>query len=338
MKITDLKILAAGTDCRAELVDKLRQLGYKNILETDDGTAAWNILKTKEIEIVFADWHLHQFDGLVLLQIMAADKHLCKIPVVLMVAAINRERVIDAGNNGVSAIMLEPITKEGLKEKIETIFSQYDLEKDLEAETLFKEGEARLKKGELDKALESFSKILSVYEKPEVYYNIGYIKAAQGKYDESIIAFRKAIKIDQRFAEAYQKLGEVYAKIGLKDKAEEALQKAGEIYMERNMSREAEIAFQEVLKLNPNTTNIYNSLGILYRRRQDFAKAEQAYEKALNVSAEDENIFFNYGRACYEVGNFQKAKMLFTKALEIFPGFNQAEEMLKKTEAKLTSQ
>ena len=43
------------------------------------------------------------------------------------------------------------------------------------------------------------------------------------------------------------------------------MQRAGEIYMEKNMSKEAEIAFQEVLKLNPNTTNIYNSLGILYR-------------------------------------------------------------------------
>lgn len=336
MEKADMKILAAGSECKGDVVKGLKNLGYKEIIETEDGVSAWDFLKSNEVELIFADWALGQFDGLVLLKLMIADKKLCDIPVVLMCSKINREMVLDAGNAGVSAILVKPFNAKNIRSKIATLFEViYDREKDTEAETLMEAGKSLVEEGKYEKALENFNKIIELYENPEVYYNIGYVKAAQQKYDESIIAFRKAINIDKKYAEAFGALGEVYLKIGLNDKAEQMMQRAGEIYMEKNMSKEAEIAFQEVLKLNPNTTNIYNSLGILYRRNKDYTKAIGAYEKAMRVSPEDENIFFNLGRACFETGLMKRAKLYLQRAVEIYPDFEQAKDILEKAEKNL---
>jgi tetratricopeptide (TPR) repeat protein len=102
--------------------------------------------------------------------------------------------------------------------------------------------------------------------------------------------------------------------------------------MEKNMTKEAELAFHEVLKLNPKTTNIYNSLGILYRRNRDYPNAIQAYEKAMRVDPEDENIFFNLGRAHFEGGIMKRAKLYLQRAVEICPDFTEAALLLEIAE------
>lgn len=330
IKKADMHILAAGSDCRLQVADLLRTLGYSALSEAADGINAWNHLKQHEVDVVFADWTLGQFDGLALLKIMTADDALSKIPVVLMSTTINREMVIDAGHAGVSAVLVPPFSPEVIGEKLDSMFAIIqEQEKDIAAEAVLQEGLDLMQRGEYTAAMEKFTAMLGMYENPEVYYNIGYIKASQKRYDESIRAFRIAIKIDQKYARAYRALAEVYLKTGRTEEAEAMMQRAGEIYMEQNMTREAETAFHEVLKLNPNTTNIYNSLGILYRRTGDYEKAIQAYEKALRVDPEDENIFFNLGRACCDAGAHTRARVYLDRALELCPEFDEARELLQ---------
>ena len=337
MRKTEMRILAAGTECKSDIIPVLKGLGYMKIAETGDAVSTWNFLKKHDVEIVFADWMLGQFDGLVLLKIMMADSKLSAIPLVLLCSTINREMVIDAGHSGVSAILVKPFVPETIEDKLESLFEVFhDKEKDAASKALMEAGKACMEKGDYDTAIEKFSKILELYENPEVYYNIGYIRASQKRYDESIIAFRRAISIDQKFAEAYQALGEVYLKSGMNNKAEELMQRAGQIYMEKNMTKEAELAFHEVLKLNPKTTNIYNSLGILYRRNRDYPNAIQAYEKAMRVDPEDENIFFNLGRAHFEGGIMKRAKLYLHRAVEICPDFTEAALLLEKAEKILS--
>ncbi len=337
MPTTNINILAAGMDCKPEFVSILKNFGYTRISETDDAVLTWNFLKKHPVEIVFADWKLSQFDGLVLMKLMLADENLRKTPVILLSSKVNREMVINAGHAGISAILLKPFDLKKIKKKIAELFDSEDKQKDIKAEGLIESGREFMRKGEHKEALKEFYKIIELYENPEIYYNIGYIKAAQQRYDESIVAFRKAINIDKKFAEAYKALGEVYSKTGQQEKAEEMMQKAGELFMEKNMSREAEATFNEVLKLNPNTTNIYNSLGILYRRNKQFSKAISAYEKALKIDSEDENVFFNLGRACFEAGLLKQSRQYFQKVLQIHPDLEPAVKIIEKIDSQMNA-
>ena len=68
------------------------------------------------------------------------------------------------------------------------------------------------------------------------------------------------------------------------------------------MDDDAEAALQEVLKINPNTINVFNSLGIIHRRQGRYDKALVQYQKAMKVNPDDENILYNLGRAHYDMG------------------------------------
>ncbi|HOS96762.1 MAG TPA: tetratricopeptide repeat protein, partial [Deltaproteobacteria bacterium] len=173
----------------------------------------------------------------------------------------------------------------------------------------------------------------TVLESAEVYYNIGYIKTARGEYDEALAAFRKATQINQLFAKAYQAMAEVYIKMGNNEMAEKYLNMAGEIFLERDMHDQAESIFNEIISLNPNTTNVYNSLGIIYRRQNRHADAVKVYQKAVKIDPEDENIHFNMGRAYLEMGQNHLARECFIRALRINPEFETAAAMMKAIDA-----
>ncbi|MBW2324715.1 MAG: tetratricopeptide repeat protein [Deltaproteobacteria bacterium] len=93
----------------------------------------------------------------------------------------------------------------------------------------------------------------------------------------------------------------------------------------------------EVIKINPNTVNVYNSLGIVYRRQGKFEEAVQQYKKALRVNPEDENIFYNLSRVYLMLNDPEKAKEAVTKATEINPDFKEAHDLLKSIDMNLSS-
>ncbi len=193
-----------------------------------------------------------------------------------------------------------------------------------------------MKAGRDDEALKLFENILAIHEHPEVYYNMGYIKAGKGLYDEAVRFFRQATRIDNNYALAYKKMGEAYTKLGKMDEAEICFQKAGEIYMDRNEDNKAEEVYETVLKLRPDTTNVYNSLGIIYRRQGRMEDAEKQYQKALCVHPDDENIYFNLSRIYIHNEDFHSAGQALTKALEINPDFSEARELARAVEMGLT--
>lgn len=205
-------------------------------------------------------------------------------------------------------------------------------EEEKETEDLFNAALNMTKEGNYDEALTLCEKVLDKHEDAEVYYNIGYIKTNQKKYDEALVAFRKAVRIDNCHARAFKMMGEVYTKQGNTKNAQHFFEKAGEIFMERNMDDEAEAAFAEVIKINPSTVNIYNSLGIIYRKRKDYGGAIKQYNRALKVFPDDENILYNLGRAYIENKQIGEAKKSFEQALIVDPDFKEATKMLQAIE------
>jgi tetratricopeptide (TPR) repeat protein len=320
---------------RKGLASLLMELGPFLVVEAANGSQAWSLLRRGQGQFLIASWNMPEMSGLALLKVLRADATLAALPVMLMAEDFTKGQVIEAGEAGVSDLVLLPLSPQVLKRKLCTLL---ELEQDphiLEAERSYEEGLELMAQSRWEEALVAFKRVITIHENPEVYYNMGYIKTAQGRYEEAIQFFRKATQINNAFAKAYEKMGECYLELGRPKLAEQSFQRAAEIYLEKRMDDSAEHMLQEVLKLNPQTINVFNALGIIYRRQGRYQDALEQYKKALKVSPFDENIYYNMGRIYLEQRLYHEARPILRKAVEINPGFNEAAEMLRSLELRM---
>ncbi len=100
----------------------LRQLGFQNITEADDGTTAWEILNKKKIDFIVSDWNMPQMTGIELLRKVRASDHLSETPFLMVTAESLQENILEAVQAKVSNYIVKPFTAETLKQKIDKIF------------------------------------------------------------------------------------------------------------------------------------------------------------------------------------------------------------------------
>jgi len=310
----------------------IKEMGFPNILQAAAGAEAWSMFKHFQADLVISAWDLPEMSGLVLLKVIRADTASARTPVILMVDEVTRKQVLEAGEAGVSGMILRPFTKETFVKKVEETLETEEDAETIEAKAAYDQGLELMTAGRFEEALAQFKRILTLYESAEIYYNLGYIKTAQGLYEEALLAFRRATQINSAFAQAYQKMAEVYLKLGRQDEAQRCLEKAAEIYMDKNMDENAEAVFMEAIKINPNTMNVYNSLGILYRRQGRYEDSVRQYKKALRVNPDDEHIHYNLARALLAVKDFDGAAQVLRQALQINYDFGEARELLRSIE------
>lgn len=102
----------------------LKQLGYENIEEAEDGAQAYSKLQTGDFDFVVSDWNMPNMDGLELLKKVRSDERLKTIPVLMVTAEAEKEKVITAIQAGVNNYIVKPFTAEVLKEKMDRIFEK----------------------------------------------------------------------------------------------------------------------------------------------------------------------------------------------------------------------
>ena len=102
----------------------LRQIGFTNILEADDGSTALNVLKKEKVDLVITDWNMPKMSGLELLKAIRADENLKDIPVMMVTAEALKENIIEAVKAGVNQYIVKPFTAQTLQEKLEKIFGK----------------------------------------------------------------------------------------------------------------------------------------------------------------------------------------------------------------------
>ncbi len=101
----------------------LKQIGYKNIVEADDGTTALTVLKDQKIDVILADWNMPKMSGIELLKAVRSDKSIKNIPFLMVTAEAQKENVIEAIQAGVTNYIVKPFTPDAIKDKLERMFS-----------------------------------------------------------------------------------------------------------------------------------------------------------------------------------------------------------------------
>ena len=301
----------------------------KTITLASSSADALRQLAKKEIDLILCDAQLEDMTDIDFIQKIKNDTRLQKIPVVLITEVSSKEHVLDAIAVGCVGYIIRPYSEETFERYLLTS-AEVDTYQEIETQQLA-EADTLVSSGNYDKAIESFKTILSAQEEAQKYYDMGCDFLLQEKYGKAIRAFKKALRINEVYAEAYQglakaymhkgdgssytrymhKASEIYAQF---DRLEETkatfvegdgssytryMHKASEIYAQFDRLEETKATFVEVLKYENDVPNPYNTLGVRLRRKGDYIGAIRAYERALELTPTDENIYYNLSKAHY---------------------------------------
>ncbi|APR03302.1 MULTISPECIES: chemotaxis response regulator CheY [Thauera] len=102
----------------------LKELGYNNVDEAEDGQDALTKLRAGGFQFVVSDWNMPNLDGLEMLRQIRADGALKALPVLMVTAEARKENIIAAAQAGANGYVVKPFTAATLEEKLNKIFEK----------------------------------------------------------------------------------------------------------------------------------------------------------------------------------------------------------------------
>ena len=100
----------------------LKELGFANVHEAEDGVDALAKLRGGDFEFIVSDWNMPNMTGIELLRAVRADPALKHLPLLMVTAEAKRENIIEAAQAGASGYVVKPFTAATLDEKLQKIF------------------------------------------------------------------------------------------------------------------------------------------------------------------------------------------------------------------------
>lgn len=122
----NMKILIVDdfSTMRRIIKNLLRDLGFTNTQEADDGLTALPMLKGGDFDFLVTDWNMPGMTGIELLKEVRADDKLASLPTLMVTAEAKKDQIVEAAQAGVNGYVVKPFTAQALKEKIEKIFDR----------------------------------------------------------------------------------------------------------------------------------------------------------------------------------------------------------------------
>ncbi|GAB1268562.1 chemotaxis response regulator CheY [Aurantivibrio infirmus] len=124
----NMKILIVDdfSTMRRIIKNLLRDLGFNNTHEADDGTSALPLLKDGDYDFLVTDWNMPGMSGIDLLKKIRSDSSLASLPTLMVTAEAKRDQIVEAAQAGVNGYVVKPFTAQTLKEKIDKIFERIE--------------------------------------------------------------------------------------------------------------------------------------------------------------------------------------------------------------------
>jgi Flp pilus assembly protein TadD len=172
----------------------------------------------------------------------------------------------------------------------------------------FEEGVQLSRDGKYDESIESFNKALAVNPKcQDCYYNIGFAYSQKKEYDKAEASFKQALEVKPDYAEAYNGLANIYNAQRKFDQAAEASKKASEL------STGAPGALA-----GGNADTLYNQ-GVILWNAGKIADAKKQFEAALAANANHAESHYQMGMVLVNEGNLKGAAEEFNNYLKLAP-------------------
>ncbi|MFC4699906.1 chemotaxis response regulator CheY [Glaciecola siphonariae] len=122
----NMKILVVDdfSTMRRIIKNLLKDLGFTNVQEADDGNTALPMLNQGDFDFVVTDWNMPGMQGIDLLRAIRKDDKLKHLPVLMVTAEAKKEQIVAAAQAGVNGYVVKPFTAATLKEKLDKIFER----------------------------------------------------------------------------------------------------------------------------------------------------------------------------------------------------------------------
>lgn len=122
----EMKILVVDdfSTMRRIIKNLLRDLGFNNTTEADDGKTGLPMLQSGGYDFLVTDWNMPGMTGIDLLRAVRSDDKIKDLPVLMVTAESKRDQIVLAAQEGVNGYIVKPFTAATLKEKIDKIFER----------------------------------------------------------------------------------------------------------------------------------------------------------------------------------------------------------------------
>jgi len=107
---------------RRILKNIMKQIGFSDITEADNGKNALKVLKSQAIDLVLCDWNMPEMPGIEVLNTVRADDKLKATPFIMVTAEAQKENILEAVKSGVSSYIVKPFTADTVEEKLQKVF------------------------------------------------------------------------------------------------------------------------------------------------------------------------------------------------------------------------
>jgi len=179
-------------------------------------------------------------------------------------------------------------------------------------------GYVLLQNGKTDEALWHFQKALQISPNfAQAHYNLGIALFKMGSVDEAIVHYQKALQINPDYAEAHNNLGAALLQKGRVD--------------------EAIVHCQQALQIDPDDAEAHNNLGIAMFQKGSVDEAITQFQLALQIKPDYADAHLNLGNALLQKGSVDEAVVHYQEALQINPNYAEARYNLGNTLLKMGS-
>jgi len=215
------------------------------------------------------------------------------------------------------------------------------------AEASYGLGSIYLKREKLDRARDSFERAVRSKASypdtlPKGWNNLGIIATRQGRTDEAIGYFQKALNLSAEYVVALENLGNAYRQIHEWKQAQQALERAlilkpdrpelhyglGMVFAQTNQPERANDELQTALKLRPDYPEALNNIGVLYVRTRRPEQAIAEFEECMRVAPSFDQAYLNLARLYALQADSQKARSVLLQLLGRQPNNVQAQKAL----------
>ena len=120
---TDMKFLIVDdfSTMRRIVRGLLKEIGYNNAEEAEDGAVALGMLNNIKFDFIVSDINMPNMNGFELLSAVKKDAALKHIPVLMVTAEARKEDIVRAAQDGAAGYIVKPFTKATLEEKVQKI-------------------------------------------------------------------------------------------------------------------------------------------------------------------------------------------------------------------------